>query len=104
MGRLRFLLVAVLAIALWPCTAYGNGCLCTVEYVNPPDMVAPWGQVNIDDLFEVLACWGEDVPPEKQHANVVDFVECNEEACESINDVNIDDLFAVLWFWGEYPN
>ena len=62
MGHMRLPVIVALVIALLPCASAGNGCLCTVEYVNSPDMVAPWGQVNIDDLFEVLACWGEDVP------------------------------------------
>ncbi|UCD75071.1 MAG: hypothetical protein JSV91_14955 [Phycisphaerales bacterium] len=51
-----------------------------------PEDVNDDGQVNIDDLFQVLGAWGP----------------CN-DCPEDVNDdgqVNIDDIFAVLGAWG----
>ena len=73
------------AISVWCAQANANFSSASFESACPADLSGD-GNVDIDDLFAILAGWGA----------------CN-DCPEDLNDdgmVNIDDLFAVLAQWG----
>jgi hypothetical protein len=62
-----------------------------------PDIVAPFGQVNIDDLVYVINHWGIVNMPGDELADLAPYPQGGNGV------VNIDDLVAVITHWGTCP-
>ena len=62
----------------------------TIDPSCPTDTAAPFGLVDVDDLFAVINAWGP-------------CGGCAQDTVPPFNVVDIDDLFAVINTWGDCP-